>query len=250
MKYRQRLYQTYVSQNKQLLRDALPNAEKQDKRNVINLHSAIGSWLASVPRTGKVLDVACGSGNILSFLAAEGFTNLYGVDISEEQVQIARQQFPQVICADALEYLSENHNQYILITAFDILEHFQKEEALEFLEAIYNALLPGGKLILQLPNGDSPFTGGIFYSDLTHEINYTAFSLHHLLLNCGFGEVKFQEHGPEPTSFKGIIRYSIWKVLRQILRFIHFVETGGPSTGIYTRVMRATAVKPNPSNIS
>ncbi|MEH2464007.1 class I SAM-dependent methyltransferase [Nostoc sp.] len=243
MVYRQRLYDTYVSRNKQFLRDLLPNPKKQDNRNIINLHHAISFWLNEISRTGKVIDVACGAGNILNLLEFVGFTNLYGVDISQEQVNIAHERFPQVICGDAIEYLLQHPNEFVLITAFDILEHFNKEEAFNFLEAINSALVPGGSLILQLPNGDSPFAGGTIYGDLTHEVTYTSVSLKHILLVCGFGDVKFQEHGPQPTSLKGVARFGIWGVIRQIIKLIHFIETGGPSTEIYTRVMRAYAVK-------
>ena len=244
MNYRQRLYDNYVSGNKQFQRDLNPNPYKQDKRNIINLQYAMRNWLKEIPRNSKVLDVACGSGNILSLLQIEGFTDLYGVDISQEQVNIAHQQFPQVICADAIEYLLQNPNKFSLITGFDILEHFNKDEAFQFLDAIYSALLPGGHLILQLPNGDSPLSGGVIYGDLTHEVTYTTVSLKHILLACGFGDVQFQEHRPQPTSLKGVARFVVWGVIRQVIKLIHLVETGGSSTGIYTRVMRAYAVKP------
>lgn len=244
MNYRQRLYDNYVSGNKQFQRDLNPNPCKQDKRNIINLQYAMRNWLQEIPRNSKILDVACGSGNILSLLQIEGFTDLYGVDISQEQVNIAHRQFPQVICADAIEYLLQNPNKFSLITGFDILEHFNKDEAFQFLDAIYSALVPGGHLILQLPNGDSPLSGGVIYGDLTHEVTYTTVSLKHILLACGFGDFQFQEHCPQPTSLKGVARFVAWGVIRQVIKLIHFVETGGPSTGIYTRVMRAYAVKP------
>lgn len=243
MIYRKRLYENYVSGNKQFLRDLNPAPQKQDIRNTLNLRRALATWMEKVPRNSKVLDVACGPGNILCLLQEKGFTNLHGVDISFEQVQLARQKFPQVICTDAIEYLLQHPNEFLLITAFDILEHFNKEESIRFLDAISSALVSGGRLILQVPNGDSPFAGGTIYGDLTHEVTYTTISLKHILLTCGFSNVQFQEHGPQPTSFKGVIRYIIWGMLRQILRLIHLVETGGISTGIYTRVMQATAVK-------
>jgi len=243
--YRQRLYDSYVSGNKQFLQDLLPNPQKQEVRNIINLRRAIGSWLKKLPKEGKVLDVACGPGNILELLQVERFTDLYGVDLSPEQVKIARQKFPQVVCGDAIEFLQQHPNEFVLITGFDILEHFKKEEAIKFLDAIHSALTSGGRLILQLPNGDSPFAGGTVYGDFTHEVTYTKVSLKHVLLASGFNQVEFQEHGPQPTSLKGIIRYIIWGLLRQVIKLIHYVETGGSSTGIYTRVMRATAVKVN-----
>lgn len=245
MNYRDILYGTYVSNNKHLLREKLANPDGQDIRNLTNLHRAMAIWLSQVPRHGKVLDVACGAGNILQWLKMEGFVNLSGVDISPEQVEIAQQQFPQVVCGDAIAYLEQHSEQFQLITAFDILEHFTKQEAIRFVTAIYGALTPKGRLILQLPNGDSPFAGAVVHGDLTHEVTYTTVSLRHLLLTCGFQDIQFQEHDPQPTSLKGLIRCGLWSMIRQVIKGIHLIETGGPSTQIYTRVMRATAVKAN-----
>jgi 2-polyprenyl-3-methyl-5-hydroxy-6-metoxy-1,4-benzoquinol methylase len=243
MNYRERLYGNYVSANKDLQRNALANPRKQDKRNILNLRRALRGWFGEVPRDGKVLDVACGPGNLLEMLQEEGFMDLRGVDISAEQIAIAQKKFPQVVCGDALEYLRGHSETFKLITAFDILEHLSKAEALEFLDAIRSALKPGGQLILQLPNADSPFSGGIIHGDFTHEVAYTTVSLEHLLRTCGFGQIRFQEHSPQPTSAKGFVRSLLWSAMRVTIRLIHVVETGGPSTGIYTRVMRVIAVK-------
>jgi len=243
MNYRKKLYGNYVSANKELQRNTLADPCRQDRRNVLNLQRALRDWLRHVPRDSRILDVACGPGNLLEFLADEGFADLQGIDLSEEQVAIARKKFPHVVCGDALEYLRNHPETYGLITAFDILEHLTKAEALEFLEAVRNALAPAGRIILQLPNGDSPFSGAIIHGDFTHEVTYTTVSLAHVLRTCGFQEIQFQEHAPQPTSLKGIVRSLIWKSVRIVLRCLHMVESGGPSTGIYTRVMRATAVK-------
>lgn len=245
MNYRNRMYASYVSGNKKFLKGSSLNPDRQDVRNIINLSHAMKAWLRQVPKTGKVVDLACGEGNILKLLQSEEFINLHGVDISPEQVDLAHVHFPQVVCGDAIEYLKDRDNQFDLITAFDILEHFQKDEAMVFLDTICTALAPGGRLILQLPNGDSPFAGSVIHGDFTHEVTYTTVSLKHVLLSCGFEDIEFQEHSPQPTSLKGKIRSGIWAVMRQIIRIFHIVETGGPSTGVYARVMRATAVKKN-----
>jgi SAM-dependent methyltransferase len=245
MNYRDLLYDTYVSNNKIFLRQNLADPDGQVIRNLINLHQTMSGWLDEVPRDGKALDVACGAGNILQWLKIEGFVNLFGVDISQEQVEIARQQFPEVVCGDAIAYLEKHPEEFQLITAFDILEHFTKQEAVRFLTAIYGALTPGGRLILQLPNGDSPFAGAVVHGDLTHEVTYTTVSLRHLLLASGFQDIQFQEHAPQPTSLKGLVRCGLWSLIRQLIKGIHLIETGGPSTQVYTRVMRATVVKAN-----
>jgi 2-polyprenyl-3-methyl-5-hydroxy-6-metoxy-1,4-benzoquinol methylase len=243
MNYRQRMYDSYVSGNKQFLKATIANPDRQDVRNIANLSYAMKGWLSQVSKSGQVSDIACGEGNILRLLQSEGFKDLHGIDISPEQVELAQSQFPQVVCGDAIEYLNNHTNQFDLITAFDILEHFYKDEAIDFLDKIHTALRPGGRLILQLPNGDSPFAGSVVHGDFTHEVTYTTVSLKHVLLACGFENIEFQEHSPQPTSIKSVIRSAIWASVRQIIRFVHIVETGGPSTGVYARVMRATAVK-------
>ena len=128
MNYRKKLYGNYVSANKELQRNTLADPGRQDRRNILNLRRALRDWLRHVPRDVKVLDVACGPGNLLELLAEEGFNDLQGIDLSEEQVALARKKFPQVVCGDALEYLRTQSGTYGLITAFDILEHLAKAE--------------------------------------------------------------------------------------------------------------------------
>ncbi|MFH1066826.1 MAG: class I SAM-dependent methyltransferase [bacterium] len=241
MNYRQRLYEGYVSHNKKFLNEAM--SAGQSERNLANLRRAFCRWLKDVPRDGAVLDVGCGSGAVLTFLKKEGFTRLHGIELSQEQVALAQERFSEVVCADALEYLPHHKNQFALICAFDLLEHFTKNEAFDFLEAARDALVAGGRLLLQLPNGDSPFVGSIAFGDMTHETTYTAVSLRHLLLTCGFEHIQFQEHGPQSTSLWGCVRWALWQMIRQVLKCVHRVETGGVSTGIYTRVMRVTATR-------
>ena len=243
MQYRQRLYSSYVSNNKKNIVKPDSNIESMRKEYSCNFLSVIKNWLKNVSKIEPILDVGCGDGWALKMFQQEGFSDLHGVDISEEQTDIAHRFFPQVIHGDAIEFLENNPEKFILITAFDVLEHLTKDEAFVFLDGILSSLKPGGRLILSLPNGDAPFAGGIIYGDLTHEVTYTASSLRHLLSACGFNEVQFKEFGPQATSWKGAIRFILWQPIRQLIRFINIVEAGGPSTGIYTRVMAATAIK-------
>jgi len=121
MNYRDILYKTYVSNNKQFLYGSDDKQNLRKLGNLRNLHYALAVWLSGISREENVLDVACGEGNVLEWLKSEGFVNLCGVDISFEQIEIARLQFPQVICGDAIDYLEVRPHQFQLITAFDIL---------------------------------------------------------------------------------------------------------------------------------
>lgn len=241
--YRDFLYASYVSHNKGFQKLQARNVKALHEANLRNLKASLGGWVRELIKSDPVLDVGCGPGNVLRFLKEEGFRELHGVDYSEEQVDIAKRDFPGVRVGDAFKFLEESDGKYGLITAFDLLEHFTRDEAIEFLKRVRNALKPGGVLILQLPNGDSPFAGAMAYGDMTHELIYTVVSLRHLLLASGFEDLKFKEHGPQPLSLPGMVRMLLWKVIRLLIAGVHYVETGGPSTGIYTRVMRVCAKK-------
>ena len=71
----------------------------------------------------------------------------------------------QIVCADLSVYLADKHATFDIIFARDVIEHFKKDEVLEIFCASYQALKPGGVLIVQVPNGESPFSGRIRYGD-------------------------------------------------------------------------------------
>ena len=96
-----------------------------------------GPLLAGISRDAPVLELGCGPGNLLLYLAGEGFSKARGIDISEEQVEIALGRGLQVEVADAFELLPRVAGEYEAVFAIDFLEHFEKSELLELLHLIY-----------------------------------------------------------------------------------------------------------------
>ena len=131
-------------------------------------------------------------------------------------------------------------NSYKQFPAF--LEPYKKGMELA-LDEINAALKPGGLLVMQLPNGDSPFANAVFAADITHETLYTRGSLGHMLAIGGFELLAVDEHSPEPVDFSSGLRWLGWTLMRAGLVLCHRVETGGRSSGAYTRVIRAVARK-------
>jgi 2-polyprenyl-3-methyl-5-hydroxy-6-metoxy-1,4-benzoquinol methylase len=118
------------------------------------------------------LDVGCGGGEFLLFLQSLGYTNTFGIDLSPEQIELAKKQgLRDVEVAEAIEYLSKHKEKFALITAHDVIEHFPKEKMLPFLDAIYAALV-GGTVILSTVNAESPFGARHRYYDFTHEVAF------------------------------------------------------------------------------
>jgi SAM-dependent methyltransferase len=239
--YREFLYGTYVSANKRYVYGAAQQGRSKAARNMLWF---LRGWLPPAGANPRILDLGCGAGDLLAALHSAGYTDVHGVDASAEQVAIAARQFPAVEQADVFEYLQrEGVGPFDVVTAYDLIEHLTRDEAILFLCLVHRSLSPGGTLILQMPNGDSPYAGAVVWSDLTHETTYTAISLRHLLEASGFSDLTFQERGPTPLSAFGLARTVLWRLLRTGIRAAHYIETGKPSTGVYTRVFACRAVK-------
>jgi 2-polyprenyl-3-methyl-5-hydroxy-6-metoxy-1,4-benzoquinol methylase len=202
-------------------------------------------WLP--PRQDAVvLDVACGAGKLLHFFKRRGYSNLTGVDLSPEQVALARQVIPDIVQGDVLPFLAARPNHFDLITGLDIIEHLEKPVVLQFLEACFQALKPGGRLILETVNADTPFALPILYGDFTHESCFTPQTVLALLTMTGFSAIEVRETGPVPYgySLKSSLRYLVWRALRMGIVLTNTVETGRTGSGIFTRVMISSALKP------
>ncbi len=178
---------------------------------------------------------------MLSYFKERGYTALRGVDISEEQLELARQVTPNVTRADALDFLEKTNERFGLVTAVDVIEHLQKDEVVRLLHGMHRVLSPGGRLVVQTPNGASPFSAEVRYGDFTHEICFTPRSLTNVLELAGFESVECRELGPVPVGALSLVRWAAWKPLRLGVKVVNLVETGGDGGGIYSRVFIAGA---------
>jgi Cyclopropane fatty acid synthase and related methyltransferases len=237
--YRTRIYKNYASR----MQDAPFIFDEVDaKRWGRAYNTFLVRWLPE-NKNAAILEIACGGGNLLYFLKSKGYTNLQGVDISLEQVKLARQVIDSVAEEDALNYLNKYCDYFDLIVGLDIIEHFRKEEVISFIDACYKALLPKGRLILQTPNAESPWGTGVMHGDFTHEQAFTSNSLKKLLELCKFVEIESREAGPVVHGIFSLGRFIFWKIIRGILAFRCLVETGSIGSGIFTRVFLISGVK-------
>jgi 2-polyprenyl-3-methyl-5-hydroxy-6-metoxy-1,4-benzoquinol methylase len=210
----------------------------------LGYHYYLRDWLPS-EKNASIVDVACGGGRLLYFFKRLGYQNITGVDISPEQVRLARQVTPKVDEANILDWLEAHPSAFDLITGLDIIEHLYKPEVLRFLDACYRALKPRGRLVLQTPNSESPWGGSIRYGDFTHEIGFCPNSLSRLLKLSGFLDVNARETGPVPWRYSTIsfIRFLIWQLIRAVLKIWNLAETGSVGCGVFSRVFLITGVK-------
>lgn len=239
--YRNRIYQEYASN----FQDAPDNFNEEAAWRWGRAYRYyLRGWMPE-DKNAKIVDLACGYGRLLYFFKRMGYQNIAGVDISPEQVRLARQIIPNVEEANILDWLDARSNSFDLITGFDIIEHFHKPDVLRFLDACYNAAKPGGRLVLQTLNGDSPWGTAHRYGDFTHEVGFNPNALSRLLRLTGFERIRSRELGPVPTGYsvKSSVRYLIWQTIRAGLKLWNLAETGDAGSGVFTRIFLITGEK-------
>jgi SAM-dependent methyltransferase len=201
----------------------------------------LGPLLAHIGRDGPVLEVGCGSGNLLLYLVTEGFTNVRGIDISPEQVQLAAERGLDVEVADVFDFLPRAPKVQ-LVLAIDFIEHFEKYEVLELLRLFYDVLEHDGWLIIQTPNGQGLFPHQVIHGDFTHLSTLSPASLRQALLHSGFSGIRFEETGPVPKDLVGVGRVFLWWVVKLAANLIRMIETG-KTQRIWTENMICVARK-------
>jgi SAM-dependent methyltransferase len=207
-----------------------------------SMHLRLRDWLPEDRRI-PILDMGCGAGQFLYLMNSRGYTEITGVDLSPVRVEQAQGAVPQarVIQGDLRKVLSANPARFGLITGFDVIEHFPKKEVLPLLILVAEALRPGGRVIVQTPNGDSPWVGAVAFGDFTHEWIPTPKSLGDLMGQVGLVDFVARESGPAVYGFKSAIRFLLWQGIRALLIFSNLVEMGHRGSGIFSRVFLATA---------
>lgn len=102
------------------------------------------------PKNGdKILDIGCGSGDILSYLQGVEYV---GFDMSKRYIHAAKKHFgnkgtffKRKVGKDTLKELSLSNFDIVLATA--VLHHLNDDEALQLFEIAKSALKPHGRLI-------------------------------------------------------------------------------------------------------
>lgn len=99
----------------------------------------------------KVLDVGCGDGRRVTWLLDYGF-KVYGTDISENALRIARRNGLETFCGDLKE--ARYPSKFFDIIIFSqVFEHIHKPQ--ETLVECYRILKDGGIIIIDVPNIES-----------------------------------------------------------------------------------------------
>jgi SAM-dependent methyltransferase len=147
---------------------------------------------------GRLLDFGCGGGSFLARMHQQGW-QVTGVDISTAAVQRIRTELGLRVFVGTLPHPQFCPGSFDIITMWHSLEHVHAP--LEVLHEAHRLLVPGGKLLVAVPNIDSlPFRwfGSAWYGlDLPrHLTHFAPWTLHLMLERSGFrvGRIRMVRH--------------------------------------------------------
>ena len=110
---------------------------------------------ARLPAGGRVLDLGCGNGEKISRLAAD--FELVAVDISEEQLRLARPRLPEAtLVAEDFSRLDFEDHSFDAVTALYSVVHVPRDEHRDLFGRIARWLKPGGFFLASLSHVGGP----------------------------------------------------------------------------------------------
>lgn len=238
--WRKRAYQAYVTSGQsQYLATPQMFAERKPY-----IETIIKKYIPEDRKT-PILDLGCGYGAFLYFLKQAGYTNLAGVDFSQQQVDLAHHLgIVEVSYNSVAETLLQTKDQSIgVILAMDLLEHLDMETLFATLDEIYRVLCPLGKILATVPNAEGLSGMRILFGDITHYTAFTQQSISQILKIIGFADVRCFENKPIVHGNRSLFRRAIWDMGTLPHRLLLAAETGATKP-ILTQTMLFVASKP------
>ncbi|OGY18569.1 MAG: hypothetical protein A2900_03085 [Candidatus Chisholmbacteria bacterium RIFCSPLOWO2_01_FULL_50_28] len=153
----------------------------------LNMRSYV-KGIRQFKKEGKVLDVGCATGIFMVEAQKEGF-DVYGVDVSDYAIGIARRRFSDRVTMSSIERATFEKNAFDIVTLFDVIEHLNDPR--KVLKKLHTIIRKDGLLVLNTGDTGS-FLAKIqgkrwhFFIPPQHFFYFSQKNLSQLLTQCGF----------------------------------------------------------------
>lgn len=188
-----------------------------------------------INKNDHILEIGCGSGNLLYLLKEKGYNNLAGIEPSQNNVEgIAERWNIQCYTGSLGEDISELKNkQYNLVIMSCVLEHILDLGGA--MDQLCRCIRNNGYLFLAIPDITSWSTVTDLYQQFSVEhVNYFSLqSLNNLLGKLGFVCVKYEISGAD-------VSYSLWQY-NGLKRSITFANDGDAALDMYLKKANSLA---------
>ncbi|HET9795460.1 MAG TPA: class I SAM-dependent methyltransferase [Thermoanaerobaculia bacterium] len=148
---------------------------------------------------GVVLDCGCGRGEFVSLLRRSGI-EAEGIDANRVAAGIAAREGLPVAAGDAFERLAGARGSLGGVSALQFVEHLEPPAVREFLGRAFEALAPGGRLLLETINPDSLYAMRAYRLDPTHRWPVPAATLSLFARDAGFLQKEIRYLAPVPAE--------------------------------------------------
>lgn len=235
-------FRDYLSRHYAHLGDHEKHREGK-KRQLLSTYA----HLLPADRGAPMLEIGPGYGQLLEALRRDrGYANAVAVDVSREVVDFCNGRLPgsTEFAGDTVAFLRAHAGRFERVFALHVLEHVPAGAVGELARAMRDALRPGGRVVIELPNMANAFTAGYLrYADFTHEAGYTEQSLRQLLESAGFEQVACFEERIPAAGVKGVAAVTFRALARLALRVL-YRGYELPVPAVLTPALCATAVRP------
>ncbi|MBC7807754.1 MAG: class I SAM-dependent methyltransferase [Akkermansiaceae bacterium] len=167
----------------------------------------VSSSSAPVGKVRSALDIGCGDGRFMAALQKRGW-QVTGTETDPAAAKLARRRTDATVFESAMPPTRSEAKAYDLVSLLHVLEHVSDPR--ETLRDVRERLLPGGELLLVLPNADS-IEAGLFgtswyHLDLPRHLwSFTPASLVRLVETTGF-EVTVVRYTPFLFAPQSLLR--------------------------------------------
>ncbi len=136
---------------KKKLEGLIGKEENKNHVSISNPSSRYSNLLKYIDKNDTLLDIACGQG-IGVYMLSKNVKKAYGIDYNKIYIDNAKKKF---IERNLHYYYGTDNNikdlgiKFSVVTSLHTMEHVSDD--IDFLRKIYNSLIEGGKLLLEVP---------------------------------------------------------------------------------------------------
>lgn len=161
-----------------------------------NMHREMYSPEGVARNAASLLEVGAGWGHFLQ-LCRPHYHTVEGIEISKEQIAFARERFDLDISNLDISRDNWPHRHHVIV-AWELLDHLTYPT--KFLSWAHDHLLPGGQLVLAVPNYESLYrkllgARWFHFDPARHLTYYTAQVLKDILHKAGFTDIAVHTSG-------------------------------------------------------
>jgi 2-polyprenyl-3-methyl-5-hydroxy-6-metoxy-1,4-benzoquinol methylase len=182
-----------------IINDNLSEKEVRRMNGLDHFKARTLSYFGASLKKNLLLDIGSASGKFLLHNASE-YKRVIGIEITPESLGFSR----QVLGLNIIEDIQDVSEEVSIATAWHSLEHIPEPQLLALLDGLSRKMLPGGRLVVSVPNGLSFqyrwFGKAYAYYDVPNHLHqFTPNSLEQLMQRFGFQKLETMNSWPYNT---------------------------------------------------